>query len=178
MCAGCPARFQTKDEANSAMKASKSTRMFAPMIFHRSTKLVKTKWPLRQICHNGQRKASSSKLANYERLHHFVYVIVRIDPIILACSKPYCTLFVKMRSPVRIRASAPENQSEMTGFLLFCGKFSQKKRRGLAFHRPSLPFSPDLSHFVSRTGYFLSFSFQCKSVKMEYHKSYHIECTH
>ena len=46
------------------------------------------KWPLRQICHNGQRKVSASKCAKPERLHISVYAIVHPIPIIFAHSKP------------------------------------------------------------------------------------------
>lgn len=44
--------------------------------------------PLRQICHNGQRKASASKCAKPEHLYISVHAIVHPIPIIFAHSKP------------------------------------------------------------------------------------------
>ena len=113
-----------------------------------SARHAKTKWPLRQICHNGQWKASSSNAQQYELLLRFCVKHSNKTDQLRAFKALMCA-FGKDEVPGSNPGISSQTQSEMTGFLLFTLDFLQDSAHVPAFYRTSCLQTPFSSAFVS-----------------------------
>ena len=113
-----------------------------------SARHAKTKWPLRQICHNGQWKASSSNAQQYELLLRFCVKHSNKTDQLRAFKALMCA-FGKDEVPGSNPGISSISLAEMQDFFVVLGWFLQEPGPCLANCKISLLIPPFLSHQLS-----------------------------